>query len=156
MSTANTGPLAAVSTKNTCSRIVYCTLMLCWSYCSSTADFQKLRLEVREAAKVCRWWLCVLVSLFVWGVEHGDREMRFTRFKWYGTTLHGQKKNSESLRLKNWRIFDSDLDWKDRPPKPPLQSRDFPYDYNVFRAIQSQSPITEIVTSTHGRYPGPM
>ena len=37
----------------------------------TAAGFLKPRHEVQEAAKSL-WLLCVLVSWFVWGVEHGD------------------------------------------------------------------------------------
>ena len=42
----------------------------------------------------------------------------------------GENKRKKS-RSKNWPIFDSDLDWRNRPPKPSIQSRDFPTDCNL-------------------------
>ena len=75
-------------------------------------------------------------ACFVWGVEHWDAF--YKGFQWYRTALFGRKKKRS--RLNNWPIFDPDLDWRDRPPKPSILSRDFPKDCNLFRAIQSQSP----------------
>ena len=76
---------------------------------------------------------------FVWVVEHGDAFIRVSSYM----VRHclGEKKK-KSLRLKYWALFNSDIPGrlKDRPPKPSIQSRDFPKECTLFKAIQSQSP----------------
>ena len=58
----------------------------------------------------------------------------------------GRIQKIEIERL-NQPIFDSQSRLKDRPLKPPFQSRVFPKDFDLFRAIQSQSPTPSLASS---------
>ena len=88
--------------------------------------------------------LMAVCDLFMWGVEHGDAF--YKGFQWHGKALFGRK--TRRLRLKNRSIFNSDLDWKDRPLKPSIQCPDFPKDCNLFKGI----PISIIGIKSFGEF----
>ena len=67
--------------------------------------------------------------------------MRFIRVSsdMVGHCLGEKKKKRDRDRIIGQSSILRLIDRRDRPPKPSIQTRDFPKDCNLFRAIQSQS-----------------